>query len=64
MANSVVEGVGDGLVREEEGDIEVLLGYGAEAVDNGKGVDDGKDVCLNLEVVLSNMDGDDKVRSS
>ena len=51
------------MVGEKKGDVEVLLGDVANAIDNGEGVDNGKEMCLNLEVVLSYVDGDDKMRS-
>ena len=63
LANAVVEGVRGGLVREKKGDVEVWLGNVANAGDYGEGVDNGKEMCLNLEVVLSYVDGDDKMRS-
>ena len=54
----------DSLVGEKKGDVEVLLGDVANAVDYGEGVDNGKEMCLNLEVVLSYVNGDDKMWSS
>ena len=60
----MVEGVPNGLVREEKGDVEAWLGDVANAGDYGEGVDDGKEMCLNLEVVLSYVNGDDKMCSS
>ena len=59
----MVEGIRGSLVGEEKSDVEVLLGYGTDAVDKSEGVDDGKEVCLNLEVVLSDVDRDDQMRS-
>ena len=52
------------MVGEEKCDVEVLLGYGADAVHENESVDDGKEVCLDLEVVLSAVDRDDKMRPS
>ena len=62
MANALVEGVGDRLVGQEKGDVEVLLGCGDDAIHEGKSVDDGKEVCLDLKVILRHVDGNDKVR--
>ena len=63
MANASVKGVGDGLVREKKSDVEVGLSRVADAGDYGEGVDDAKNVCLNLKVVLGDVDGNDGVRS-
>ena len=41
MANALVNGVGDGLVREEKCNVVALLGDGDDVVDDGEGVDDG-----------------------
>ena len=62
MANALVKRVGDRLVGEEKGDAEVLLGCGDDAIHEGESVDDGKEVCLDLKVILSDVDGYDKVR--
>ena len=62
MAYALIEGVGDCLVWEEKGDVKVLGGGCDDAVQEGESVDDGKEVCLDLEVILSDVDGDDKVR--
>ena len=62
MANALVNGIGDSLVGEEKCNVEVLLGYGDDVVDDSESVDDGEEVCLDLEVVLSNVDGDDEMR--
>ena len=62
MANALVNGIGDSLVGEEKCNVVVLLGYGDDVVDDSESVDDGEEVCLDLEVVLSNVDGDDEMR--
>ena len=57
MANALVKGVGNRLVREDKGDVEVLRGCGDDAIHEGESVDDGKEVCLDLKVILSDVDG-------
>ena len=62
LANALVNGIGDGLVGKEKCDVVVLLGYSDDVVDNSESVDDGEEVSLDLEVVLSDVNGNDEMR--
>ena len=51
------------MVWKEKGDGEFSWGGCNYAVDESESVDDGENVCLNLKVVLGDVDGNDGVRS-
>ena len=63
VTNVLVEGIGDQLIGDEEGDGVSVWCSSGFVVDECYSVNDGEDVCLSVEFILSDVNGNDKMWS-
>ena len=63
VTNVLVEGIGDQLIGDEEGDRVSVWCSGGFLVDECQSLNNGEDVSLSVKLILSDVNGNDKMWS-